>query len=114
MHEISELLGIEKEAFNSVPKLVERFENYRIESNLLKAVKFKSEIIDLSGDRLKLAMFNVILVGSKSRGRKDGQRFKKYRNIELSNVKTINIDKLALQKVPINLADLKNLTSLNI
>lgn len=81
---------------------------------MLKAVRFKSEIIDLSGDRLKLAMFNVILVGSKGKTSKDGKRYKKYRNIELSNVKTINLDKLSLQKVPIPLTELKNLTSLNI
>lgn len=52
------MLSIEEELLSKVDALIDKFEDYRIEKNLIKSIKFKQEIIDLSTDNKKLQKFD--------------------------------------------------------
>lgn len=60
--DIFALKAIPEETVDKIDMLIDAFYDFRIEKDLVKSIKFKREIIDLSSNPKKLKKFDEIII----------------------------------------------------
>jgi hypothetical protein len=95
-------LNLDKNLIQNVQLLTNSFKEFRQQKNIIKAIKFKAEIIKVSEDEgITLdGVCNILALGESEKEAKYILLYKKYKTLELANLEQIVLDQVGFAEVP--------------
>jgi hypothetical protein len=111
---VLELVNLDRELLERTPKLLEEFREYRLEKSTIKSIKYKVEIIKASSEDWRVIdkVCRALAVGNEKE--KEQLRYRKYRHLELSNLKHIEVISVGLRGIPNWVVECHNLQTLDL
>jgi Leucine-rich repeat (LRR) protein len=100
---VLKLVKLDKEMLERISKLLEEFREYRLEKNTIKSIKYKVEIIKANQEEERVVgnVIRALVVRDEMEKKQNEQlKYKKYRHLDLSNLKCIELSSIRLTGIP--------------
>jgi Leucine-rich repeat (LRR) protein len=111
---VLKFVKLDEEMLKRASEVLKEFREFRLEKNTIKSIKYKVEIIKANQEEERVVGKVIRALVVRDEKEQKELKYKKYRHLDLSNLKHIEVSSAQLSEIPRWLKECHNLQKLNL